>query len=109
MPEIISKLWRKAKSTLTNLPKDKTMGDEIVDKMANKNKGAETAHVPGLDCPQCRFRIQISIPMLLLGEPIICPSCGLKLSVDQEKSRTCLYELQKVNDAVQKVEEVKRR
>ncbi len=105
MSETISKLWRKAKSTLTNLPKDET----VVDKKVSKKKSIGIKQVPGLDCPQCGFRIQVSIPMLLSGEPIICPSCGLKLSVDQEKSRTCLYELRKVNDAVQKVEEVKRR
>jgi hypothetical protein len=62
---------------------------------------------PGLDCPQCGFRIMISVPMLLSGGPIFCPACRLKLTVDQEQSRACLNELQKVYDAVQRVEEAK--
>lgn len=63
---------------------------------------------PGLDCPQCGFRIMISVPMLLSGGPIFCPACSLKLTVDQEQSRACLNELQKVYNAVQRVEEIKR-
>jgi DNA-directed RNA polymerase subunit RPC12/RpoP len=62
---------------------------------------------PGLDCPQCGFRIMISVPMLLSGGPIFCPACSLKLTIDQEQSRACLNELQKVYNAIQRVEEVK--
>jgi hypothetical protein len=62
---------------------------------------------PGLDCPQCGFRIMISVPMLLSGGPIFCPACSLKLTVDQDQSRACLNELQKVYNAVQRVEEIK--
>jgi DNA-directed RNA polymerase subunit RPC12/RpoP len=62
---------------------------------------------PGLDCPRCTFRIMISVPMLLSGEPVTCPSCGLRLTVDRQQSQACLDELKKVYDAVQKVEEVK--
>jgi hypothetical protein len=64
---------------------------------------------PGLDCPQCSFRMMISVPMLLAGDPAICPACGLQLAVDREQSRGCLNELQKVYDAVQRVEAVKTR
>lgn len=70
-------------------------------------KEAPAQKAPGLDCPQCGFRIMISVPMLLSGGPIFCPACSLKLTVDQEQSRACLNELQKVYDAVQKVEEIR--
>jgi DNA-directed RNA polymerase subunit RPC12/RpoP len=63
---------------------------------------------PGLDCPTCGFRIIISVPMLLSGQPIVCPSCRLKLSVEREQSKACLTELEKVYDAVQKVEKLRK-
>ena len=61
----------------------------------------------GLDCPRCNFRITISVPMLLSGEPIACLSCGLKLTVERDQSQACLNELQKVYKAVQRVEKAK--
>ena len=100
---MISQLWTKVKSSLIKA----LGGDTAKDEKVSESKGAEIKHVPGLDCPQCGFRIQVSIPMLLSGEPIICPACGLKLSADQEKSQACLNELRKVNDAIQKAEEAK--
>ena len=107
MPEIIGKLWRKVKKSLVNILKDGTVEDEIVDEMVNESKGTETRRVPGLDCPQCGFRIQLSVAMLLSGEPVLCPACDLKLSVDREESQACLNELRKVCAAIQKAEEAK--
>ncbi|MDH4240402.1 MAG: hypothetical protein OEW48_12640 [Phycisphaerae bacterium] len=63
---------------------------------------------PGLNCPQCKFKMRLSMGALLGGKPIVCPACGLSLTVDRERSKGCLNELKKVNDAIQKVEEAKR-
>lgn len=51
---------------------------------------------PGLSCPRCSFRIPIAIPMLLSGQPIICPRCFLRLNVDREKSGDSLHALEKL-------------
>ena len=64
---------------------------------------------PGLDCPQCGFRIIISVPMLLSGQGFHCPVCQLKLNIEMKESKACLDELKKVYDAVQKVEDVKKK
>jgi DNA-directed RNA polymerase subunit RPC12/RpoP len=67
----------------------------------------QISKLPGLDCPSCGFRMIISVPMLLSGEPVICPSCRLKLTVEREQSKACLTELEKVYEAVKNVETVK--
>ena len=58
--------------------------------------GAVVSHEPGLSCPKCRFRIQIGIPMLLSGQPVICPKCFLRLDVDREQSKESLQALEKL-------------
>ncbi|MBI5179432.1 MAG: hypothetical protein HZA04_09275 [Nitrospinae bacterium] len=63
---------------------------------------------PGLGCPQCGFRIPISIQMLLSGQPIGCPACHLELRVNREESKETLNALEKVAEAIAKTDEAKR-
>lgn len=44
----------------------------------------------GITCPECGARFGITIPQLLSGDAICCTACGLRLTVDQEKSREAL-------------------
>ena len=30
----------------------------------------------GIECTECGFFIEVSIPALLTGEPVVCPACG---------------------------------
>lgn len=62
---------------------------------------------PGLDCPQCNYRIKISMEMLLGGDAIICPRCNLNLHVNQQESKSCLNEVKKVHEAIQAAEAAK--
>ncbi|MEY4581904.1 MAG: hypothetical protein RL701_6607 [Pseudomonadota bacterium] len=51
---------------------------------------------PGLTCPQCGHRIQITID-LILGGHVVCPSCFLQLSVERDQSREALAALERLN------------
>lgn len=62
----------------------------------------------GIPCPECEFVIPTTMEMLLLGEPIVCPMCGLALHVDREKSAESLKLVQQLHDATQKLEETRK-
>ena len=55
---------------------------------------------PGLDCPQCKVRITVTIPMLLSAPSIRCHGCGLVLRVDREESKECLDRLAELQSAI---------
>lgn len=63
--------------------------------------------LPGLDCPQCGFRIQMTIEMLLNSSSICCGNCSLELSIDKDKSGPALNSLKEAYNAVKKVENLK--
>lgn len=62
---------------------------------------------PGLQCPRCQFLIEISLPMLLSGQPIFCNQCYLRLNIDQGKSKQALDAVHKLNLGLKKAEEHK--
>lgn len=62
---------------------------------------------PGLACPKCQNKIKISIPMLLTGQPIVCPNCLLELRIDTEKSLESLKALKKLQNDFEKAERIK--
>ena len=61
----------------------------------------------GVPCPECSFVIPTTMPMLLSGEPIVCPMCGLALHVDAQKSANSLKLIRELHEATQKVEETR--
>lgn len=65
------------------------------------------AQNPGLDCPECGFRIMITMTGLLSGEPVVCPACSLLLHIHQEESKECLDEVRKLDEALKEAEEKK--
>lgn len=97
--------WSKVKKKLIDWLSD---GENQEPVPKEKNLGAPVvSHDPGLNCPQCTYKIKITMETLMLGMPIVCPACGLELGVDQEKSKGCINELRKVSDAIQKAEKTK--
>lgn len=58
----------------------------------------------GVPCPECSFVIPTTLPMLLSGEPIVCPLCGLALHINTEKSAGSLNLIRQVYAATQQVE-----
>ncbi|MEQ9062781.1 MAG: hypothetical protein RIE58_01295 [Vicingaceae bacterium] len=93
----ITRIWRPK-------TKENESSSTVSTPIANE---AQYSKTPGLNCPQCSFRISVSVPMLLSGAAIVCPACNLKLNVEQEQSKPCLDELKKVNDAMNRAEAVK--
>ncbi len=96
LANIRDRLWRK------NKPADNDSAE---------NQSAPAAPVaaprqPGLDCPQCGFRITIQINSLLSMQPIICPACALKISIDKEASHACLDKLKTVQHAIDNAQSV---
>ncbi|MCL6591598.1 MAG: hypothetical protein K6U80_16810 [Firmicutes bacterium] len=56
---------------------------------------------PGMNCPECGFFIEISIPRLLGEEGFICPGCGLYLLLNRQESRESLEALNQLQVAIE--------
>jgi predicted RNA-binding Zn-ribbon protein involved in translation (DUF1610 family) len=65
-------------------------------------------HLPGFECPKCKFFIEITIQSLLFGDNQKCPGCGTAYTMDRTKSRDALQLVQKLHVAIQNLESVKR-
>jgi transcription elongation factor Elf1 len=63
----------------------------------------ELNQLPGLICPQCSSRIQVTIELLLNNTSICCRSCGLLLDIDQQKSQAALTALQKAYQNIKNI------
>ena len=57
----------------------------------------------GIRCPECQHLITVTLPVLL-GGTVFCSACGLKLSVDQDKSQEGLAALRALWDSQQACE-----
>jgi DNA-directed RNA polymerase subunit RPC12/RpoP len=73
----------------------------------HNNPSNKPYHAPGLECPECGFRIQVTIEMLLKDLAVRCCSCGLELSVDQKKSQPAINALENLYNSIQNVERIK--
>ncbi len=65
------------------------------------------AKTPGLNCPVCSHRIIVSIEHLLSGQALECPSCGLELTVDDEKSSAALEALHRLQKGLDEASKIK--
>ena len=90
-------LFRRKKS-------EESISEETLQKLKEIQNSTLAQQQPGLNCPNCTFRIQVDMSVLLSGEPIVCNACGLKLTVEKEQSKACLTELKKVQGAIEKAE-----
>jgi hypothetical protein len=67
---------------------------------------AVASRQPGLTCPKCSYRIQITIPMLLSGQPVICSQCFLRLDIDRSSSKESLLALEKLHADFERAKEM---
>ncbi|HSG41336.1 MAG TPA: hypothetical protein VLE27_16970 [Thermoanaerobaculia bacterium] len=63
---------------------------------------------PFLPCPQCGFRMKLSMEQILFNRDFQCPGCGLRLNLDRDASRQSLELLQDLHVAVRNVEALKK-
>lgn len=61
--------------------------------------------ISGMNCPICQNFIPISISQLLYDGGIMCPHCGLRMTINQSLSRRALDALRKVENATRRVKE----
>ncbi len=40
---------------------------------------------PSINCPECGFRIKLSISVILNNQSIVCPGCGKTMILDMSK------------------------
>jgi len=59
---------------------------------------------PGIPCPECGATIHFTIEKLLSARPVFCSDCGLKLTLEVQKSQESLEALRRLNDAFEKLE-----
>jgi len=52
---------------------------------------------PHLPCPECGFKIEISLPELLTRSEFVCPGCNLKLTMDRDESKNALEMMQQLH------------
>ena len=81
--------------------------NEPVETIPEPTPEISIAKTPGLSCPQCSHRIIVSIEILLSGRAIQCPSCGLELTVDDEKSEGALDALNKLQRGLNQASKIK--
>jgi hypothetical protein len=76
---------------------DDAKATEIPKRNGQKSPAVEISRAPGLTCPECGYRIQVSIPMLISGQPLVCTGCSLVLHVEQDRSAAALNALKQLN------------
>ncbi|MCF0166139.1 MAG: hypothetical protein HUJ89_03025 [Bacteroidales bacterium] len=64
---------------------------------------------PGMKCPQCGMFIPTTINDILTQPALICPYCGLCLTINREESRRAMEILKDVNEAQQNLNETANR
>ena len=60
--------------------------------------------MPGIRCPNCGNFIPTSIQQILFSHVLFCPTCGLKLNIDKRKADKALKILEKVDEAIDRVD-----
>ena len=64
----------------------------------------DIAKPTGLTCPQCGGFIPLTTIQLLMGDGIVCPHCGLRLTINHKPSERALEALEKVKRATKKTD-----
>lgn len=74
---------------------------------SEKTPQVEISRSPGINCPECATRLVVSIQHLISLEPVICPSCGLELQIDAQKSQGALESLRKLQSGLNQAAKVR--
>jgi transcription elongation factor Elf1 len=69
------------------------------------NRRHNLTEPPGVPCPECGAVIHFTIEKLLSARPVYCSDCGLKLTLEVQKSQESLAALKRLNDAFEKIEQ----
>jgi uncharacterized paraquat-inducible protein A len=59
----------------------------------------------GVACPRCSNLIRFSLPELIAAGTIHCPSCGLELSIDSQKSEQALKALEHLSEQMDTIQQ----
>ena len=53
----------------------------------------------GIECPNCKGFIPISMMQIITASSIFCPACGLRLDLDNAKSQKAIEALKRLEEA----------
>lgn len=71
--------------------------------MENSTKVSPEQRVGGMPCPVCLKFVPVSMRQLIHDVEVVCPHCGLRMSIDRPRSMQAIKALQKVEEAMEKV------
>jgi len=63
------------------------------------------SRISGMNCPVCQNFIPISVHQLLHEGGIMCPHCGLSMTINKSQSKRALDALEKVEEATKRVKD----
>lgn len=63
-----------------------------------------TQRPSGFECPVCKGFIPVSVKELIIDRSLVCPICGLQLSINKSASQKAIDALDKVQKAQDNVE-----
>ena len=72
--------------------------DKIVGGYAHDQARMQQQRPAGIPCPCCNNLIPISVQQILLSHTLFCPFCGLRLSIDKQKSDRAQKVLAKIDE-----------
>lgn len=81
------------------------MQEKLHSKSENGAHPSAGQRVNGLDCPVCKAFIPVSVSRLLRESCVVCPACGLRLTINKAQSRKAMEALEKIDAAVRNLRE----
>jgi len=85
-------------------------GSETVEKtpkVVEPTPAVEISKTPGINCPDCKTRLVVSIQHLIRYQPVVCYNCGLELMIDQDKSQAAIESLRKLQSGLDQASKVR--
>ncbi len=80
---------------------------EETPKMVEPTPAVEISRTPGINCPECKTRLVVSIQHLIQYQPVVCYKCGLELMIDQDKSQGAIESLRKLQSGLDQASKVR--
>lgn len=57
----------------------------------------------GFNCPVCHRFIPVSVKELFQNDAVVCPNCGLSLTIDRKQSKTAMKMLKQVIEGQEEI------
>lgn len=76
-------------------------------KLVEPTPQVEISRTPGINCPECKTRLVVSIQHLIQYQPVVCYNCGLELMIDQDKSKAAIESLRKLQSGLDNASKVR--